>query len=95
MRKDVDQAPDLGLLFVAHENRPVAAREDLVSPAGRSGYLPGELRVEIAHEAGQTLAVLGPREEVKVVRSKDERADLERIEALRPAECADDDLVEQ
>ena len=95
MREDVDQAPDLGLLFVAHQDRLVAARENLVPPAGRLGDLAGDLRVEVAHEVGQAFAVLGPGEEVKVVRGEDERADFERVEALCSAERADDHLVEQ
>ncbi len=95
MREDVDQAPHLGLLLVAHQDRLISAREDLVPPAGRSGDLARELRVEIAHEAGQALAVLHSNEKVEMPRREEERADFEREEALRPAESADDDLVEQ
>ena len=95
MREDVDQAAHLPLFLVADENGLIAAREDLVPPAGRAGNLAGELRVEIAHEAGQALTVLDSKQEVKVVRGKEERADLDRVEALRSTEGPDDDLVEQ
>src|SRR6185503_16486199 len=70
--EDIDQPPYLGFLLFTNRDRLVAPGKDLVAPAGQPGDLAGQLREEVAHEAGKLPAILNAHQEMQVVGEEDE-----------------------
>jgi hypothetical protein len=92
--QDIAQPLDLGRLFFTDRDRLVPAPPKLLAPADQPAGLAGEVGVEVTHEERQFVAGLNPKQEVEVIGSKGESTDADGVELLRPAESAEDDLVE-
>lgn len=54
----------MGRLFVADQDALVAARSELVGPAGQARELARQVAVEVGHEFGELLRILDPEEHV-------------------------------
>jgi hypothetical protein len=57
VRKDVAKAVDLRGRFVTDDDGFIAPRPDLLWPVRQAFELAGEVRAEVAHEAGHGLGV--------------------------------------
>ena len=92
--EQVAQACDLRFALVTGDDVGVAAAPELLPPVVPPTSLAGDLRVDVAHEVGELLDVLGSQQDVGVVREVDEAADLHVVALLEAGEGADDDGVE-
>jgi hypothetical protein len=90
----VTEALQLSRLLVAHLDGLVAPGEDRGLPVRPAGDLLGEVAVEVLHELCELPGVLDPDEHVVVAREHHEAVEGHPVEALGPAEDAQDDLVE-
>src|SRR4029079_11672174 len=94
VRQHVAEPVDLGRLLFADRDGLVPAPPELLAPVDQAAGLAGEVRVEVAHEKRQLVAGLNSEQEVEVIGDKGESTDTNGVELLRPAESAEDDLVE-
>ena len=92
--QEVGEAVDLGGLLLADQDRLITAGEDLLAPAGQAPGLSRELRADVAHEAGELLAVVHSGQDVEMIGQAAEGRDLDAVASLGPGEHTDDDLVE-
>src|SRR3954447_8594667 len=90
----VPESRDLRLLLVTDRDRLVALPPDLPRPTREPAHLPGQVRVEVAGKFRKPLRILGPDDEVIVVRQQAVEDQLDRIEPLGPAKDARGDVVE-
>jgi hypothetical protein len=94
MAEQVPEAFDLGFLFVGDDGHLIAPLEDGPSPAGQAIDLPGQLGLEIPHEAGELLGVVGGQEQVVVAGHRGHSMNPHAMASLSPAEDAEEDVVE-
>lgn len=91
--KDVAQAGDGGSL-VGHDNGPVPARPEAVTPIVDAADLPGDVAIDESEKGGKLSGVVDRNEAVPVVREYDEGVDANCEQILRPANDAEDDLID-
>src|SRR6478672_2777084 len=94
MGQDIAQSLDLGRLLVADRDRLVPTTPKLLPPAHQPAGLAGQVRIEVAHELRELARGLHAQKEMEVIGSKGEGTDADAVELLRPAEGAEEDLVE-
>jgi hypothetical protein len=92
--EDVLETVDLGLGFVADDNALVSAPPELLLPLIEASGLASQVRIYIAHKAGDLLSILNRNQKMKMVREKNERMELDSVQALGSGEDSDGDGVE-
>jgi hypothetical protein len=94
MRQDVSKSLDLGCLFLADGNGLIPTAPELLSPMDQPAGFAGQVGIEMAHKKRQIVGGLHLKEEMEVVARKGESTDTYGVELLRPAESAEDNLIE-
>ena len=94
MAQDVLETVDQGFLFVADDDALISAAPELFLPLLETSGLARRVRGEIAHEAGELLGVVDRNQKEEMVGKKDERMELDSVQALGPSEDADGDGAE-
>jgi hypothetical protein len=94
VRQHIAEPLDLGRLLLADRDRLVPPTPELLAPADQPAGLAGHVRVEVTHEERELARRFNAQKEMKVVRSEGKGTDANAVELLRPAESAEDQLVE-
>lgn len=94
MGEEIAKASDLGFRLFGYEDGLVPAPPELLAPADEPPSLPGEVGVEVAHEARQPLRALDGYQQMEVVGEKGERVELDRIKAHRARQDAQRQVAE-
>ena len=79
----VGKSPDLGFLFMGHEDRSIPPRPELLPPAMQSPDFPGDVAGHVVHERGELLRGVGGHQQMSVVAQDDEAVDLDSVVAPR------------
>jgi hypothetical protein len=88
------EARGLGFGLRADQDGLIPPSKNLLPPAGEASDLPGELGVEVIHEARELPGVVHLQDQMEMIGGEGESADPHRVETLRPGDGSQDDRIE-
>ena len=91
MGQQVPQATYLSRLLFTDHDRLVPATPEFLSPAIQSTCFSRQIRVEVIHESRELMGILRTQEKVIVIREKDKRMKIDRVEPLGASQDPDND----
>ena len=94
MPKQVAESSHLVDLVVTDGNGQVSSSPEFILPALEPVDLFGDIAIDVFHEVGQCLGILGLDQKVEMVRDVDGGADRNPVQTPGPSEDSEDDVVE-